>query len=309
MTLNQLHYIITIAETGSINKAAEKLYMTQPSLTGSLKEAEKELGIEIFHRGGRGVTLTNDGTEFLQYAREIYGQYEAVMDKYNEDNGMRKKFSVSAQHYSFVTEAFVRLVKQIDLSEFDFAIRETKTRDVISDVATLKSEIGVLFLSDFNKRAINKLLRQNELTFTPLITCDAFAYIAKSHPLADRTSVSFADLAPYPSMSFEQGDGQTLYYAEELFADREYPHVIHVNDRATMLNLMKGLHGYTLCSGIICEELNGDDCVMIPLVDDSVDPTGYMTIGYIKRNNTILSKLALRYIDEMKNYLGIEEEA
>lgn len=305
MTLNQLHYIITVAEAGSMNRAAERLYITQPSLTSAIKELERELGINVFHRNGRGVTLTNDGAEFLLYAREIYSQYEAVMQKYSDDEGLKQKFGISMQHYSFAVKAFVNLVNKYDLAEYDFAIRETKTKEVISDVASLKSEIGIIYQSDFNRNAITKILRQNSLQFHELVDCDAFVYLWSGHPLADRDSVNFQDLSDYPNLTFEQGDDSTLYYAEEIFSENNYSRCIRVNDRATMLNLMKGVHGYTLCSGIICEDFNGGDYVAVPFNDPVIGGDKAMKIGYIQKKNSILSKTAQLYIRELRDYLGI----
>lgn len=309
MTLNQLHYVITVADAGSMNRAAERLYITQPSLTSAIKELEKELGITIFYRNGRGVTLTNDGAEFLLYAREIYGQYEAVMQKYSDDGGMKQKFGISMQHYSFAVKAFVNLVNKHDLAEYDFAIRETKTKEVISDVAAMKSEIGIIYQSDFNRNAINKILRQNSLQFHELVDCDAFVYLWKGHPLANRVSVGFKDLADYPNLTFEQGDDSTFYYAEEIFSETNYSRTIRVNDRATMLNLMRGVHGYTLCSGIICEDFNGGDYLAVPFNDPETSGDKAMQIGYIQKKNSLLSKTAQLYIRELQSYLGIEPES
>ena len=304
MTLNQLHYIITVAEAGSMNRAAERLYITQPSLTSAIKELERELGITVFHRNGRGVTLTNDGAEFLLYAREIYSQYEAVMQKYSDDEGLKQKFGISMQHYSFAVKAFVNLVNKYDLAEYDFAIRETKTKEVISDVASLKSEIGIIYQSDFNRNAITKILRQNSLQFHELVDCDAFVYLWSGHPLADRDSVNFQDLSDYPNLTFEQGDDSTLYYAEEIFSENNYSRCIRVNDRATMLNLMVGLNGFTLCSGIICEELNGTDYLAVPYQEDKDNQNAKMEIGYIQPKNTELDELGETFLREMKAYLG-----
>ena len=251
MTLTQLNYLITIAETKSLNKAAEQLYVSQPSLTNAIKELEKELGITLFYRSGRGVTLTNDGTEFLLYAKQIYGQYESVLEKYGKGGSYKKKFGVSTQHYSFAVKAFVDMAKEFDMSKYEFALRETKTMEVISDVNTMKSEIGILYLSDFNRKAIEKLLKSYDLEFHHLVDCQAYVYIWKDHPLAKEASISFAQLNGYPCLSFEQGDNSSFYFAEEILSTNEYSQVIKANDRATMLNLMVGLNGYTLCSGII----------------------------------------------------------
>lgn len=303
MTLQQLHYAITISETGSLNKAAEVLYVAQPSLTGSMQELEKELGITIFHRSGRGVSLTNDGQEFITYARQVYHQYEVLMGKYGKGGVRKKKFGVSTQHYSFAVKSFVEMVKQFDTEEYEFAIRETITRDVIDDVRTARSEIGILYLSDFNRKAIEKLLRTNSLEFHPLIECDAYVYLWKGHPLAGNRVIRFEELADYPCLSFEQGSGASFYFAEEILSTSEYPRTIKATDRATMLNLMIGLNGYTLCSGIICEELNGSDFIAVPFEAGEDAVGSRMEIGYIIKKNMILSSMGQLYIQEMEKYL------
>ena len=304
MTLQQLHYVITVSEAGSMNKASELLYIAQPSLTSAIKELEKELGIIIFNRSGRGVKLTNDGAEFLMYARQLYGQYEVLTEKYGTGGTLKKKFGVSTQHYSFAVKAFVETVKRFDASKYEFAIRETKTREVISDVATSRSEIGILYMSDFNRKVLSKMLESNDLKFTHIINCAPYVYLWKGHPLANERSISFSQLTDYPCLSFEQGDNSSFYYAEEILSENEYPQTVKANDRATMLNLMRGLCGYTLCSGIICEELNGTDYVAVPFADDGV-PDTVMEIGYITKKNTILSNMGKLYIENVRDYLGI----
>lgn len=305
MTLQQLNYVITISECGSLNKAAEILYVAQPSLTGAVKELEKELGITIFNRSGRGVTLTNDGTEFLLYARQVYAQYKELLEKYGKAGNLKKKFGVSTQHYSFAVKAFVEMVKTFDTSKYEFAIRETKTKEVIDDVNTMRSEIGILYLSDFNRKALLKILSSQQLEFHSIIHCKPYVYLWKGHPLAKQKSITLPELQQYPCLSFEQGESSSFYYAEEILSTCEYPRIIKANDRATMLNLMIGLNGYTLCSGIICEELNGDDYLAVPFEaeDKAVDDT--MEIGYIIRKNTLLSKMGRLYIEEIKKYLKL----
>ncbi|HCR43046.1 MAG TPA: LysR family transcriptional regulator [Ruminococcaceae bacterium] len=304
MTLQQINYIITISEEGSLNKAAEVLYVAQPSLTSAIKEVEKEIGVTLFNRSGKGVTLTNDGVEFLLYARQVYSQYNILLEKFGKNGNLKKKFGVSTQHYSFAVKAFVEMVKAFDTSKYEFAIRESKTRDVINDVSTLKSEIGILYLSDFNRKAILKLLTSNSLEFHSLIDCSAYVYLWKGHPLANESSINFAQLAAYPCLSFEQGDNGSFYFAEEILSTNEYPRIIKACDRATMLNLMVGLNGYTLCSGIICEELNGTDFAAVPFESDSVNQNSVMEIGYIVKRNTLLSGMGRLYIEEIRKYLA-----
>ena len=307
MTIQQLNYVITISEKGSLNKAAEVLYVTQPSLTSAVRELEKELGITIFNRGGKGVTLTNDGAEFIQYARQVVSQYDRLLEKYGKGGNLRKKFGISAQHYSFAVKSFVETVKQFDTDEYEFAIRETRTREVIEDVTTGKSEVGILFLSDFNRKAIGKFLKSSQLEFHPLIQCEPYVYLWKGHPLADRKSIRLEDLRDYPCLSFEQGPSGSFYFAEEVLSTYDYIRTIKATDRATMLNLMVGLNGYTLCSGIICEELNGPDYVAVAFEDEDDEiASGRMEIGYITKENMLLSKMAEKYISELKRYLKVE---
>ncbi len=303
MTLQQLHYAITVSETGSLNKAAEVLFVAQPSLTSAIKELERELGITIFNRSGRGMTLTSDGAEFLIYARQVYSQYDLLVEKYGKSNNRKKKFGVSTQHYSFAVKAFVEMVKTFDTSKYEFAIRESKTQQVIADVVTCKSEIGILYLSDFNRQVITKLLQTNNLEFHKLIDCKAYVYLWGKHPLAKEKSIHFDQLADYPCLSFEQGDNSSFYFAEEILSTNEYPRTIKATDRATMLNLMVGLGGYTLCSGIICEELNGTDYVAVPFEADELNPNSVMEIGYVVRKNSLLSRMGSLYIEELRRYL------
>ena len=304
MTIQQLIYAIAISECGSLNKAAEKLYVSQPSLTESLKELEKEIGITIFTRGAKGVTLTPDGAEFILYARQTVNQYDELVEHYGSGGPARKRFGVTCQHYSFAVKAFVEMCKEFDTAEYDFAIREARTGDVINDVATMRSEIGILYLSDYNRSAITKILRSRDLEFNHLINCKAYAYLAATHPLAKKKKITFEMLEPYPCLSFEQGDDASFYFAEEILSTKDYHRVIKANDRATMLNLMVGLNGYTLCSGIICEELNGDRFVTVPMVlEDEDKSAGIMEIGYITRKNQVLSVRGKLYIEKVNEYL------
>ena len=308
MTLQQLRYVVTIAEIGTISKAAEELFVSQPSLTKALKELEKEMQITIFDRTNKGIHVSREGEIFLGYARQVLEQAALIEEKYKHKSGGKQEFCISTQHYSFAVKAFVELVKKFDTSRYEFAIRETKTKDVISDVSGMRSEIGILYLSEFNQAAINKLLRAGNLVFHHLFECQTYVYLWSGHPLAKEKEISFDQLKDYPCLSFEQGDASSFYFAEEILSTREYTRTIKACDRATMLNLMIGLNGYTLCSGIICEELNGGDYLAVPFKADSVDESSRMEIGYVTRKNTVLSEIGELYIKEIKQYLHLEEE-
>ncbi len=304
MTLQQISYILTIAKTGSMNKAAEALFVSQPSLTSAVRELEGELGITVFQRTSKGTIPTKEGEEFLIYARQLYQQYELLQDKYGKTGNIKRKFGVSSQHYSFAVRAFVETVKHFDTLTYDFAMRETKTLEVIQDVAALKSMIGILYMNDFNRKVIVKILRDNDLEFHHLIDCSAYVYLWKNHPLAKEEFITFPQLMDYPCLSFEQGESGSFYFAEEILSTGEYKRTIKATDRATMLNLMVGLNGYTLCSGIICEDLNGSDYVAVPFKDEEENPGSKMEIGYIIRKNAVLGEIGETYIAEMKKYLN-----
>lgn len=305
MTLQQIHYTLVVAESRSMNRAAEKLYISQPTLTSAIRSLEEELGIKLFKRTNQGVILTNEGKDFLLQARQIYQQYELLKDKYSDRNSIKQKFKISAQHYSFATKAFVETVKKYGTSKYDLEISETRTMDVINDVGNSISEVGILFLCDYNRKYLEKLFAERNLKFVELTKASAFVYLYHEHPLARNSSISFDELRSYPNMSFDQGENSSFYLNEEILAENDYSQTIKVNDRATMLNLMRGLNGYTLCSGFICKELNGEDYVAVPYQADSNNPNVTMEIGYIVKSNSMLSDIAQNYIEELRK--NIEE--
>ena len=297
MTLTQLKYVVTIANAKSMNEAARTLYISQPSLSFAIKELEEEIGIELFRRSNRGISVTPEGEEFMGYARQMVDQYELIESKYIEKNHTKKKFSVSTQHYTFAVDAFVEMVKQFGMDEYEFAVHETRTYTVIQDVKNFKSEIGILYLNDFNRKVLTKLIHESNLEFHEILNCSIYVYMWKGHPLANREEIALEELKEYPCLSFEQGDYNSFYFAEEVLSTYEYKRLIKADDRATLLNLMVGLDGYTLCSGIICEKLNGSDYCAVKLKSDEV-----MTIGYLVRKGVTISPLGKKYLEEISKY-------
>lgn len=296
MTLQQLKYALTIADCGSMNEAAKQLFISQPSLSETMKELETEIGLDIFLRSNRGIVITPEGEEFLGYARQVTEQFGLLQSKYI-DKKVKEKFSVSTQHYTFAVKAFVETVKQIGMEQYEFAVHETTTISVIENVKNFKSEIGVLYENDFNEKVLNKMFKENGLEFVELFSCDTFVYLWSGHPLAKQDVITMEELDEYPCLSFDQGKNNSLYLAEEMKSTYEYRRLIKANDRATLLNLMIGLNAYTLCSGIICEDLNGDDYKAVPLKE-----TEKMRIGYIKRKCAKVSHIGELYIEELKKY-------
>ncbi len=297
MKLQQLRYAVTIADKKSMNKAAASLFITQPSLSSTIKELEGEIGITIFERSNKGIVITADGEEFLGYARQMLEHYQLIEERYLGDKNLRKKFSVSMQHYSFAVEAFITVAQKFGMDEYEFAVHETKTAEVIENVKLQKSELGVLYINNFNDKVMQKLFKKENLDFTKLFDCRIYVYLSKTNPLAKKKKITLEELSKYPCLSFEQGSNNSFYFAEEVLSTYDYKRVIKANDRATMLNLMKGMNGYTLCSGIICQQLNGDDYTAVPLDTDET-----MTIGYIKKSRMPLSLLAQEYVNELKKY-------
>ncbi len=291
MTLKQLSYVVTVAETGSITEAAKQLYIAQPSLTTAVKELEQEYGITIFHRSKKGIELTPEGDEFLGYARQLLDQANLMNARYTGTKQGKQRFCVSAQHYSFAVEAFVELIQASGGDKYEFHMRETQTYDIIDDVAHRRSEIGVLYLNKFNEPVIRKTLRDHGLTFTALFRAAPHVFIGKNSPLAAKREITLEDLAPYPRLSYEQGSHNSFYFSEEILSTKDSDKEIIVRDRATLFNLLVGLNGYTICSGVISEELNGPHIIAKPLAVDD-----YMEIGYILPANTPHSALTEKYI-------------
>ena len=297
MTLAQLRYTIAIAKAGSMNEAAKSLYISQPSLSTAIRELEAETGVEIFRRTNRGIAVTPAGEEFLGYARQVVEQYELMEAKYISKEQSRKKFSVSMQHYTFAVNAFVEMVKQFGMDEYEFAVHETKTYEVIEDVRTFRSEIGILYLNEFNRKVLTKLFAEYNLEFHEILRCGVYVYMWKGHPLAERKEIALEELDEYPCLGFAQGEHNSFYFAEEVLSTYQYKRFIRANDRATLLNLMVGLNGYTLCSGILCEDLNGKDYCAVKLKSDE-----RMTIGYISRKDAPLSAIGQKYLEEIAKY-------
>lgn len=299
MTLLQLKYVVMIADTGTISDAAKQLFISQPSLTKSLKELEKEMGISIFDRTNKGISVSKDGEIFLGYARQVLEQSALLEEKYKNNNTGKQQFSVSTQHYSFAVNAFVELIQKYGSEDYDFSLRETQTFEIIDDISRMRSEIGILYMNDFNETVLKKIIKANDLEFTELFTAKPHVFISKGNPLSSKNAVTMEDLKEYPYLSFEQGEHNSFYYSEEIFSTVLRRKNIRVRDRATLFNLLIGLNGYTICSGVIDEELNGPNIVGVPL-----EAEGDMHIGYLMHSKALPSRLGKIYINALKKYTG-----
>lgn len=299
MTYNQIKYAVKIAQKGSLSAAAEDLFVSQPSLTKAISDLEKDLNICIFNRNNRGVSVTREGELFLTYATQLLERTQYIEDLFKGGDFRNPVFSVSCQHYSFAVTALVDTIKKFNANQYDFTIRETKTYEIIEDVSTGKSELGIIYISKRNKELMQKLFTKNNLSFKEVFVAKAHVFISDTHPLAKKKSIKIEELLPYPYLTFEQGDFDSIYYSEELLSTEDIPKNIKVNDRATLFNLLIGLDGYTVSSGIINSELNGKHIVSVPLNIDSV-----MHIGYIYQNNRVFSDYAESYIEFLVKHCG-----
>lgn len=298
VTLQQLKYAIEIAKCGSINIAAKKLFISQPSLSNSIRELENELNKTIFERTNRGISVTVDGAEFLGYARQVIEQTELLEKKYFNTKPSAQHFSVSTQHYAFVVNAFVDLIKEYGNNEYEFSLRETKTYEIIDDVKNLRSEIGILYLNEFNSKVLNKLIKENNLKFTQLFVARPHIFISIKNPLYKQKEVTLEDLKNYPYLSFEQGEFNSFYFSEEILSTLSHKKSIKVSDRATLFNLLIGLNGYTISTGILSADLNGNDIASVPL-----DIEEKITVGWIAHKDIILSQLGNIYINALNEII------
>lgn len=298
MKLQQLRYVVKVAECGSITEASRRLFVSQPSITASIRDLENEMGVRIFERTNKGVIVSEEGETFLGYARQVLDQADLLEGKYKGTSEQVPHFSVSCQHYSFAVNAFVDVIREFDAARYDFTLREEQTHEIIEDVAHMKSELGILYLSEHNREVIERMLAANELVFEGLFCATPHVFVCADHPLADHASVTLEDLEDYPFLSYEQGSYNSFYYSEELTSTFERRKNIRVRDRATLFNLAMGLNGYTVCSGVISHELNGPGIISIPL-----DVDEYMEIGIITRKNTTLTRYGQAYIDAIRQHI------
>lgn len=298
MKLQQLRYVVKVAECGSITEASRRLFVLQPSVTASIRDLENEMGVHIFERTNKGVIVSEEGETFLGYARQVLDQADLLEGKYKGTSEQVPHFSVSCQHYSFAVNAFVDVIREFDAARYDFTLREEQTHEIIEDVAHMKSELGILYLSEHNREVIERMLAANELVFEGLFCATPHVFVCSDHPLAGRSSVTLGDLEDYPFLSYEQGSYNSFYYSEELTSTFERRKNIRVRDRATLFNLAMGLNGYTVCSGVISHELNGPGIISIPL-----DVDEYMEIGIITRKNTTLTRYGQAYIEAIRQHI------
>lgn len=299
MTLQQLRYVVEVAKRGSMNEAAKRLFISQPSLSNAIRDLEEKIQITIFERTNKGISLSKEGAEFLAYARQVIEQAELLENRYLNAKPSPQHFSVSTQHYAFAVNAFVNLVREHGQDEYELALRETKTHEIIQDVKSQRSEIGILYLNEFNAKVINKMLKDANLKFNSLFTANAHIFISVHNPLAQHAIVTLDQLHDYPYLFFEQGEFNSFHFAEEILSTLSHRKSIKVNDRATLFNLLIGLNGYTISTGVLSADLNGNEIIPVPLASEET-----IHVGWICHQHATLTKLATAYVDELQRAVG-----
>lgn len=301
LTLQQLKYVIMVATKGSINEAAKALFIAQPTLSNSIRDLENEIGVSIFTRTNKGIVVSREGEEFLGYARQVIEQTKLLEERYLGAVPTTVEFTVSTQHYAFAVSAFVDLIQAYEGEGYKFCLKETRTYEIIEDVKNLNSEIGILYLNTFNEKVIRKLLNESQAIFHELFVASPHVFVGSNNPLAQKKSVTLRDLEIYPYLSYEQGEYNSFYFSEEILSTLEHKKSIIVSDRATLFNLLIGLNGYTICTGVISESLNGKNIVAVPLeVDEQI------RVGYIMHKNVPMSRMCEAYIHNLKKHVSCE---
>lgn len=298
MNINQIKYVLAVASSSSMREASTRLYVSQPALSASIHELEEELGILIFERTNKGISLTDEGREFISYAKKAVGQYEILEDRYLSKDSGKERFSVSTQHYNFSIKAFTDTIRSMEPEKYVFSIHETKTKEVLEDVYSLKSEIGIISFSSSNEDVIKKLFKDYHLEFVPLMKRDTYIYVWKDHEFADRRTISLDELKGYPCVSFDQTNDGNFYLTEEAMADYDFDKMIKSDDRATTMEIIAELGGYSVGSGM----LSGEDAILQGLVSIKLEEEDPLIIGYITRKGIALSAYGGKYVEELLKY-------
>lgn len=298
MNINQMKYVLAVASSSSIREAATRLYVSQPALSSSIRDLEEELGIALFERNNKGISLTEAGREFIIYAKKAVGQFELVEDRYLSQNRDKERFSVSTQHYNFAIRAFTQVIREFDPDKYLFSIHETKTSDVLQHLRDLVSEVGIISYSSANESLIKKLIKEYNLDFVPLMQRETYAYLWKNHKFANRESISLSELQDYPCISFDQSDDNNFYLNEEALADYEFKKSIKSDDRATTMEIIAELGGYSIGSGM----LSGDEQILPGMVSIKLEEDDPLIIGYIVRKGSALSRYGESYVKELLKF-------
>ena len=296
MTIQQCRYVLAIAKCSSFSEAAKQLFIAQSSLSLGIKSLETELNIRIFDRSGYGVHLTDEGAEFIRYAEQICQNSDLVAERYGKR--IQQKLYIATQHYDFIADLFGAFLNETENEGYRFSIREIETYNVIRDVQTAYSDIGIIAIRDSNLEIMKRFLGGRKLLFTPVFSVTPHVFLRKDHPLADCDRLTVEELKEYPYVSYAQGENNSVYFTEELMDASNVDKHIEISDRATLMNVLMVTDAYTVGTGVMPSALNRGDIISIPL-----DSTALYYIGYILNGERKISEMMQKFIDRFEAVL------
>ncbi|MBP3395766.1 MAG: LysR family transcriptional regulator, partial [Clostridia bacterium] len=302
MTIQQCKYVLEIARAGSFSEAAKQLFIAQSSLSISIKSLEQELNIRIFERSGNGVYLTDDGAEFVKYATEICENSDFVAERYSTRH-VQQKLYIATQHYDFIADIFGKLLKETITESYRFSIKEIETYNVIREVETAHSDVGIIAIKDGDYEIMRRYLGKKGLSFTPVLNVSPHVFFRRGHPLAGAAPLSAAALRKYPYVSYEQGEHTSSFFTEELMDVSSIDKHVEISDRATLMNVLMLTDAYTIGTGMMPSALNKGDIVSVPFESDA-----YYIIGYLLNQDRKISDMTKKFIAGVEEMLRPEHK-
>ncbi|KXT78923.1 LysR family transcriptional regulator [Streptococcus sp. DD13] len=297
MNIQQLRYVVAIANSGTFREAAEKMYVSQPSLSISVRDLEKELGFKIFNRTSSGTSLTRRGLEFYEKAQNLVKGFDTFENLYLHDEEEAVEFSISSQHYDFLPPLITEFSKSHPQYP-NFRIFESTTVQILDEVAQGHSELGIIYLNERNTRGIQQKLAKLRLEAVSMIEFQTHIYLRTNHPLTKKKVIELSDLKGLPTVRFTQEKDEYLYYSENFFDTSDSSVTFDVTDRATLNGILERTDAYATGSGFLdSESVHG--ITVVPLNE----PTGNAMV-YVKREDAELSQCALDFIEAMQDYFN-----
>ena len=300
MNFQQCRYVQAIAETGSFSQASKKLFVTQPNLSASIKDLEEELGVQLFVRSNTGARLTDDGNDFVKYAKRIIGELDLLESRYQQS--FRKSFTVASHHYDFLSLPLTQVAQDFGDDYQEFHLIETTTKKILESVDNFESDLGIIYLDADNRHILEKSLANQDLTFTSLGEFPTRIFLRRGHPLADREVLRQKDLEGYPQVRFRQ-EKSGLHFDEDTLEVLDNQTIMYSNDRGTVMNLLTASDAYASGLGIVNSFIK-EQIVLIPLADSPVH-----TLGYVTNNKRKSTPILEAFVERIKESLAESENS
>ncbi len=298
MTVQQCRYVLEIAKTGSFNEAAKQLFIAQSSLSSCIKQLESELNIKIFARSNKGVILTAEGAEFVRYAGQLVEQHNFINERYKQSSDI-KRLHIATQHYDFISDIFCKIVNETRSEKYHFSLREIKTYEMIREVETATSDIGILAINENDRELMERFLAKRSISFISFLSTTPYVFVNKNHPLSKKEMLTYEDLRSYSYIYYDQGVNNSSFFTEEMTDEPIGGRLIEISDRASLMNVLLSSHCYTVGTGIMPSQLNDGKIVAIPLQSDKK-----YSIGYILNKERRINPLTQRFIKLLCEFSG-----